>query len=57
MIRNGTRLFIDSTINYKTIKGVSYENDILIVKNSNNELIKLKEPRWGNRRIYDNPEL
>ena len=48
----GVRLYIDNTSKYQIIKGVSYENDILIVKNNNNEVITLeKEP---NNLLFEN---
>lgn len=48
----GTRLYIDSSINYKIVKGVSYENDVLIVKDEDGTLITLdNEP---NNLLFEN---
>ena len=49
---SGVRLYVDNTTTYQIIKGVSYENNILVVKNINNELITLeKEP---NNLLFEN---
>jgi len=49
---DGIRLYIDSTSDYKIITGVSYENDILKVKDNEGNVITLEnEP---NNNMFEN---
>jgi hypothetical protein len=63
---DGIRLYIDSTLNYKIITGVSYENDILKVKDSEDNIITLENEPDNNMfentiyvdwKLFDSPYI
>ena len=63
---DGIRLYVDSTLNYKIITGVSYENDILKVKDSEGNIITLENEPDNNMfkntiyldwKIFNQPDI
>ena len=63
---DGIRLYVDSTSDYKIITGVSYENDILKVKDSKGNIITLENEPDNNMfkntiymdwKIFDQPDI
>ena len=49
---NGVRLYLDSSTNYTIVQGISYENNILTLKDATGKIIVLnKEP---NNLLFEN---